>query len=828
MDHVKLPRNPTRSLPSVPIYARQEYDGGPFLDYLDRIGWSEQELVGWFSPRTSDELHDVLQTWTYFGLLSTILGRRVSIAQFTKVSESDKGSGGLNEVSTLELTTKDLTPLVHEWVEREARLPRSKRLVDEEHMRLCMEKVWHIYDALGMDRSEHNALDSCFCLSVQVLCELLIATHKYAFHPPDLELLRFQDIKILLRSISYAADQLHSEMHASGWCPAEIDSIRKLSPSELCMAYCLDRPGPDKNHSECSSKKCLAYQISEDEYQTRHATTGCDCEYVHCSQAVVAEILLGDSGSIPLISHAEPIRGPEGKLWVTLLPSKARIKNRSWKQQQQHARFVAISHVWSDGLGNNRDNAIPLCQFRRLSALVTGLCSFDGRTESLPFWFDTLCFPLYPPEAGDTALIRMRESYEDADQVLVLDGYLLSADSEFMSDNELLVRIFLSPWNRRLWTLQEGVLPRRLIFRFANQYVPSRYFIEKFFKQIVPLQQGRHMTRSELANEPLPNMSYNALLSLRDRRELDAMFSPAIIKETLRLFPYHATRLLSLDLQHYWRLALFILQFIWVSLSGAYTRMGTAPMVLDQAKSALTYRTTSVKADEPLCLGNLLGVEPAAIVRAHGHEARMEIIWDFLFSQGNGHAMLLFAKGPRLRTPGYRWAPVSLMDSQPVEFWGGIDSSLQKAVKLPEGLLASMPAVLLQAEKVELGIKFEFRTSQRNGYLVRWGDLSTQNIADGEKEILSSNGFFVILTMAALEVEGTPSFHLGLRNTWLADLVSTNREEGYDRLRLISFVNIEKYSDNSAVVWTKDELDRNAGFRPFPGTIIPRAQWLID
>lgn len=76
IEHVVLPRRPTRLLSSVNIYTKaDEYDGGSLVEYLDRIGWSEIELVAWFSPKTSREIHAVLQTWTYFGLLGVVLIR---------------------------------------------------------------------------------------------------------------------------------------------------------------------------------------------------------------------------------------------------------------------------------------------------------------------------------------------------------------------------------------------------------------------------------------------------------------------------------------------------------------------------------------------------------------------------------------------------------------------------------------------------------------------------------------------------------------------------------------------------------------------------------
>ncbi|KAK1987313.1 hypothetical protein LZ30DRAFT_684763 [Colletotrichum cereale] len=192
----------------------------------------------------------------------------------------------------------------------------------------------------------------------------------------------------------------------------------------------------------------------------------------------------------------------------------------------------------------------------------------------------------------------MRESYKDADQVPVLDGYLLSAEGP-MSDNELLLRIYCAPWSRRLWILQEGYLPRKLVFRLADRYLPSRYFLEKSAFYCNKAVQGGSPRRDyEIAIEPLPTQSLSYILGLREREE--------------------------------------------------------EPMALNDAKAALKYRATSVAEDEPLCLSNLLGVDPAAV--------------------NKGHGALVFARGAKLRSPGYRWALISLMDGHPLEFYGRMDT----------------------------------------------------------------------------------------------------------------------------------------------------------
>jgi hypothetical protein len=105
----------------------------------------------------------------------------------------------------------------------------------------------------------------------------------------------------------------------------------------------------------------------------------------------------------------------------------------------------------------------------RLSELIRGLpgCTLN----SALFWIDTIACP--PDAAGqneaqDLAISMMRQTYEDACAVLVLDSWLQSLAIKGLSDTEILLRIVCSAWNSRPWTLQEGALANTLFFQFAH------------------------------------------------------------------------------------------------------------------------------------------------------------------------------------------------------------------------------------------------------------------------------------------------------------------------------------------------------------------------
>ena len=87
----------------------------------------------------------------------------------------------------------------------------------------------------------------------------------------------------------------------------------------------------------------------------------------------------------------------------------------------------------------------------------------------MTFWIDTLCVPLVEPYRKQ-AIRKMKETYEAATKVLVIDQDMLRAGRhEYLR----LQSVALSDWMTRLWTLQEGILgDRNLCIAFSDGIYP--------------------------------------------------------------------------------------------------------------------------------------------------------------------------------------------------------------------------------------------------------------------------------------------------------------------------------------------------------------------
>ena len=144
--------------------------------------------------------------------------------------------------------------------------------------------------------------------------------------------------------------------------------------------------------------------------------------------------------------------------------------NLSWTLL--HRPYVAISHVWADGLGNLSENAMPACQLAFLQRAVN---EANGTQSSLvtPFWIDTLCVPVNDDIARRVAINRMASVYHDAEAVLVVDSSLL-AQAQPRRPQETWLAIAQSIWQHRLWTYQESCLATTLKFMFQDGLFTAR------------------------------------------------------------------------------------------------------------------------------------------------------------------------------------------------------------------------------------------------------------------------------------------------------------------------------------------------------------------
>ncbi|KAI0718172.1 hypothetical protein C8T65DRAFT_639237 [Cerioporus squamosus] len=235
-------------------------------------------------------------------------------------------------------------------------------------------------------------------------------------------------------------------MLETGWCPYTLAKLRKTDSESAVILGILgmERPSvrhrPDE-HAACTEESCTVHNVDPATYTTHHTTPTCSCPFLAPTFSGVDAML--SVGEIPVMTY-------EG--------------DRLSTRRAADGPYVAISHVWADGLGSTTEKGLPTCQVSRISAFARQLVP-DGA-----FWIDGLCVP-EAKHLRKSAIRLMARTYRGADQVVVLDAGIRSHCSLSRTPAENILRVKTSVWMQRIWTMHEAFLARELYFEFSDGLV---------------------------------------------------------------------------------------------------------------------------------------------------------------------------------------------------------------------------------------------------------------------------------------------------------------------------------------------------------------------
>ena len=584
MDHLPVvPNGIVRGLETVPYVCEKPYDGGPFLTYpiregkpeitSDEAGMPDTVQPFWQyekrHPTPNKDFEAFCQTWLFFGLINELLGDTCKSADFVRLDKA-----GDSRV----ISTAQLAGLVEQWVKN---IEDGSYAMTHEHAARCLRLTFETLRAAGPE------FDLRVKLCIASVAELFTYATNKAFGVVNW----VSDSKCPSSWRRLFNDTLWVErFKMSGWCPSQIEIMMRTSTSLQSLHFFASMQDSISagRHLLCNSWMCVAYQTDLKHYETQHVTKGCPCEDLHVDMSSLNAVVT--SGGVPLLHIRETKTLNE--LTVEIVAS------------QPDTCYLALSHVWADGLGNAKANALPRCQLLHLSRLVQSLRPKSVLKDAeLLFWCDTLCCPAAPGEAKKKVLEQMKDIYERATCVLVLDASIRLYESEGMCAEEACARILVSGWVRRLWTLQEGALPadqRRVWFQFRDQAVDFDSLWQQLYKSF---------------NNDLGRTGLVSNINWRMR--------------TLRAFFNRDSNIPGGDLA--------------------------------MVEVALQYRSVSVSSDEPLLIGNLLDLDVAELLKG-SDETRIHRMWSLMSSAVCGIPKnILFRLGPRLREEGYRWAPSTML-----------------------------------------------------------------------------------------------------------------------------------------------------------------------
>jgi len=419
------------------------------------------------------------------------------------------------------------------------------------------------------------------------------------------------------------------QMENLNWCPNQIANLANLTDATgFYLASLINRPYLLKeNHGNCTKAICLGNQIDSKTYETRHVKEGCSCQHVGVNRSQVEAIL--KSGGTPRVALLQDDRSA-----ATL-------------DVVDHGPFVAISHVWSHGLGNPRNNSLPCCQLRRLTHYIDSL-----GVPGLCLWIDTLLIPVWDLSFRTEAILRLPKTFRGAHTVLVLDAELCDLAQPVVM--ELAIRMFCCGWMRRLWTFQEAFVSNsessscreKLLIQFGDGTIGMTALLKCF--------------------ETSATMYYSNMA----------------IASTVKRMPRNIA---------------------WLQ-SETKNRLGDIIRPVDlmmSLASSFEYRTTSKAGDEAICLAIMLDLDMDAILGCDGAPERMKQLFMTL---GEVPLGIIWADGEKVAVNGARWAPSSLLATKdPAAMFSTrigramptIANQIHSAFPTEDGLMMRCPGILL-------------------------------------------------------------------------------------------------------------------------------------
>ena len=419
---------------------------------LDTSEWNEEK---------GDEILPSLQDVCFFGTLRKLWDlviRNVFDAEFPRQDFIDEAGHGKPSI-----TTALLPRFLCDWMALEGVRSDQERHVNSiEAFRILEDlrkKLYHVQRMKFLvffeqpeaqsDNSQsiinEHPIGNIIVLSLTVLAEALDHARKFIYKDYAKE-----------RSLRFPRPRLAiSLLLKAGWCPGEGVHLTGLKATSAYFCSSFDRQRLDQNHTSCTTDQCVADNVTVGDYRTRHVFQECDCQHVAADPPAreLRATLLQD-GQIPVVQLQE--EQATNRMHISTMSSKTATGGNRW--------YVAISHVWSHGMGNPKANSLPRCQVEKLQTFVNNL--YPAGERPIPFWIDTLCVPI-EPGLRNKAIVLMKRSYEEAEKVLVIDNSILNVRLG-RYPGEPVWRILCSSWMRRLWTFQEGLFARSLLFQFEG------------------------------------------------------------------------------------------------------------------------------------------------------------------------------------------------------------------------------------------------------------------------------------------------------------------------------------------------------------------------
>jgi hypothetical protein len=659
MDHLPCGAHPL-NFKALYICTNPYVNDGPWISYPKTQDINLMHLrFQMFRYYDREKMGSFFQNWLFFGLLEEILKVKVDASDFIREDETGQKF----------ISTAKLPEYVQTWQQKMTELSSHDKLeIYRRNSSTMSEAVIYTrwltkYPNVALNQSPEPLMSRETALSLAFLGVALQNASREALNPED-------DSVPMVWGFGHL---LVEHIQVQGWCPFLVAGLEHTFTLE--SQYCAAQIGPPKvqrGHRKCSDDACVTKPL-----RLQHLKDDCNCCILTPDIESVVKIIRKD---ITPLLRFHPSQRDEGKgSFLEVLRDKSTRP------------YVALSHVWKDGLGNEKSNSLSQCQLARIQKAVNSLFG-NAMCRSYPFWMDTLLVPQGYDVEKQKTLNRMTKIYKDADKVLVIDSEIVASCSRASSPTDILIRICLSNWVRRLWTLQEGVFANSIHFMVSDGTIS---FVS-LFKGKLPSRLGDNLTPifGRCFGRPFdPIKDEN-----QDPRPTEGRVIDMSQVSFASLFKRKLPSFLGHDLKPIFGRCLGR-QFYCIKQHTRPTEGQVINMLQQVGKRTSTFNT-----DEALCIALLLDIDPTEILEVRKTRNPMPVLIK-AFNHSIPPCMFL-SPGKRNEEDGFRWAPQSFLIEETRDFRSMRSHPFDVPAEWPSRELIRRPSGVLDDQGRGLTVMF--------------------------------------------------------------------------------------------------------------------------
>lgn len=442
-EHDKMPR--TDVLTQYPTYSNWN------IDHLwnGNLRQAHCDLENLPDTVIAKRVASFLQAWLYYGLLEAVIAKKIHVSYLVRVNADGEEllySRNLqfclqSRVFSIRLATSDQKLSAHQEILENLRFVQTwvSRLVawSVEKFRQTLDKAYPGF----MDHV------SQITPAIVRLAEAISETRLFVLRDYPTSGTEAWHIPIDV------VEERRKRMKLGGWCDFQIRLLEDTTNQSTVDWFVIKKIHQDPTgHDKCKPSACTRNNIDASSYKQLHCSDSCRCIPLFPNLARVMSIV------------------NEGKICVVRLEFHEGTPNLriNAMNKKEAGDYVAISHVWVDGLGGSTEQGLLCCQVMRLATLVSRVVDRPGVPTN--FWIDSLCIPRSDKQIYYKALVGIRDVYMCASTVVVMDKLIQRCDRAAPTE-VLYAHIYISAWMQRMWTYEEAVLAKNLRFVLRNDEV---------------------------------------------------------------------------------------------------------------------------------------------------------------------------------------------------------------------------------------------------------------------------------------------------------------------------------------------------------------------